>query len=85
MDQDRLPICWDLKKMDLIVKTPRMKREHLILNKDIIVDRSTGHGEDADYYERKPYGGRKWIDMRYARAVESPTKGHREVNHGTAI
>ena len=60
-----LPICWYLKGMSLILRTPRMKRERVILNKNILVDRATDHGEDADYYEKKPYGGRKWIDMRY--------------------
>jgi len=46
-----------------------MKKEHRIKNENILIDKSTGHGEDADYYERKPYGGMKWIDIRYARAV----------------
>ena len=67
--EERLPICWYSKGMGLIIKTPRMAKEHFIFNKNILVDRSTGHGEDADYYERKPYGGQKYIDMRYARAA----------------
>lgn len=76
MCEARLPFNWYQHGMDLVVKTPRMKREHLIKHCNIVVDRSTGHGEDADYYERKPYNGRKLIDMRYAKAVPAPLESY---------
>lgn len=47
-----------------MTRTLIVKKGHkeVHLNSDqYVIDRNTGLGENADYYEVKPHGGRKWI------------------------
>jgi hypothetical protein len=45
---------------DLVV-VGRGGKERLIPAAKIIIDRSTDRGEPADYYERMPHSGKRWI------------------------
>ena len=45
---------------DIIVKCGKNKTRRIPSHK-LLIDRNTPVGEDADLYEIKPYGGRKYI------------------------
>jgi len=47
--------------MKVIVKRGKDKYK-IIDEKKLIINRNTPVGEDADFYEKKPYGGKKMID-----------------------
>ena len=60
-------IC--LRKGDVLIYKPR-KVEHRILADKWWINRNTPVGDDAELYQRKPYGGNKMLDFKYLIAVE---------------
>ncbi len=51
-----------MERNDLVVKK-RGGGERVITAERYWIDRNTPVGEDADYYEIKPYGGKRYIPI----------------------
>lgn len=59
------------EKNNLIVRYG--KRERTILAGKWFIDRNTPVGEDADIYEIKPFGGKRFIPLNKVLRTETPS------------
>jgi hypothetical protein len=71
----RIPYRWDLwiKPTDSVVlKRYRYDRERIIKPGKWYIDRNTPVGDDARFYERKPYGGKREVPFQEIVAILRP-------------
>ena len=63
-------------KTDTLVLKGRAGKERRLVPGKWWINRNTPVGEDADIYESKPYGGRRWVNPVEIVRCESPVKAH---------
>jgi len=65
---DRYRTCPRQGRDSLVLKSP--KGEKVVPPGKWWINRNTPVGEDADYWERMPYGGKRWINDKIVAFIE---------------